>query len=118
MIEGIPQKYIVQDSFLQDMPERVFDGVPLEGISVPPAVPNADGTVGQKNSLEIRFKYPLNIQKLPKIAMKLKKFLKRKQIPPNIVNGVTLQVRHEEAEPQQDEASELQSNPVVGLIFK
>jgi len=123
MIEGIPQNYILQESFLKDMPDRVFDGVPLEGISVPPAVQNPDGTTGQKNSLEIRFKYPLNIQKLPKIAMKLKKFLKRKQIPPNIVNGVTLQVRHEEAEPQSaapanDDVSELENNPVVGLIFK
>jgi len=69
----------------------------------------------QKTSLEIRFKEHLNIQKLPKIAMKLKRFLKRKEIPPHIVNQVTLQVRHEEQVPAM---SELESNPIVGLIFK
>merc|ERR1719285_1038935 len=68
-----------------------------------------------QTSLEIRFKEPLNIQKLPKIAMKLKKFLKRKQIPPRTVNQVTLQVRHEESGPP---LNELEANPIVGLIFK
>merc|ERR1719397_1151711 len=114
MIEGIPERYLSQDSFLQDMPERVFDGVPLKGISVPPASMQPDGTMSQ-TSLEIRFKEPLNIQRLPKIAMKLKKFLKRKQIPPRIVNQVTLQVRHEESGPP---LNELEANPIVGLIFK
>merc|ERR1719193_2312975 len=114
MIEGIPERYLNQDSFLQDMPERVFDGVPLKGISVPPASMQPDGTMSQ-TSLEIRFKEPLNIQRLPKIAMKLKKFLKRKQIPPRIVNQVTLQVRHEETGPP---LNELEANPIVGLIFK
>merc|ERR1719193_1793801 len=116
MIEGIPETYLQKDSFLQDMPEKVFEGVPLEGISVPPAVKQADGTLSQ-NSLEIRFKVPQNIQKLPKIAMKLKKFLKRSQIPPHIVNRVTLQVRHD-GEPTAGPQSELVANPVVGLIFK
>jgi len=114
MIEGIPQKYLNDDSFLQGMPEKVFEGVPLEGISVPPATKQPDGTMSQ-TTLDIRFKVPQNIQKLPKIAMKLKKFLKRKNIPPQIVNRVTLQVRHEEAEAP---VSELEANPVVGLIFK
>jgi len=114
MIEGIPERYLNQESFLQDMPEKVFDGVPLKGISVPPASMQPDGTMSQ-TSLEIRFKEPLNIQRLPKIAMKLKKFLKRKQIPPRIVNQVTLQVRHEETGPP---LNELEANPIVGLIFK
>jgi len=114
MIEGIPERYIKQDGFLQDMPERVFDGVPLRGISIPPATKQSDGSMSQ-TSLEIQFEKALNIQKLPKIAMKLKKFLKRKQIPPRIVNQVTLQVRHEENGPP---LSELEANPVVGLIFK
>jgi len=116
MIEGIPETYLQKESFLEDMPEKVFEGVPLEGISVPPAVKQADGTLSQ-NSLEIRFKVPQNIQKLPKIAMKLKKFLKRSQIPPHIVNRVTLQVRHD-GEPTAGPQSELVANPVVGLIFK
>jgi len=116
MIEGIPEKYLNEDKFLQDMPEKVFEGVPLEGISVPPASKQADGTISQ-TSLEIRFKVPQNIQKLPNIAMKLKKFLKRNQIPPQIVNRVTLQVRHDE-QPPTGPASELDANPVVGLIFK
>jgi len=115
MIEGIPEKYLNEDKFLQDMPERVFEGVPLEGISVPPGSKQADGSISQ-TSLEIRFKVPQNIQKLPKIAMKLKKFLKRNQIPPQIVNRVTLQVRHD-GEPSAP-AGELDANPVVGLIFK
>jgi len=114
MIEGIPESYLNEDSFLQDMPEKVFEGVPLEGISVPPAAKQPDGTMSQ-TSLEIRFKVPQNIQRLPKIAMKLKKFLKRKQIPPHIVNSVTLQVQHEEPKAP---VSELEANPVVGLIFK
>merc|ERR1719187_1039990 len=113
MIEGIPEKYLNEDKFLQDMPERVFDGVPLEGISVPSGSKQADGSISQ-TSLEIRFKVPQNIQKLPKIAMKLKKFLKRNQIPPQIVNRVTLQVRHDTPEPQ---TTGLDANPVVGLIF-
>jgi len=116
MIEGIPEKYLNEDKFLQDMPEKVFDGVPLEGISVPPAAKNFDGSLS-RTSLEIRFKVPQNIQKLPKIAMKLKKFLKRNQIPPQIVNRVTLQVRHD-GEPSVGPSSELDANPVVGLIFK
>jgi len=115
MIEGIPEKYLNEDKFLQDMPEKVFEGVPLEGISVPPASKQADGSISQ-TSLEIRFKVPQNIQKLPKIAMKLKKFLKRNQIPPQIVNRVTLQVRHDGEPPAPP--SELDANPVVGLIFK
>merc|ERR1719193_1420995 len=115
MIEGIPEKYLNEDKFLQDMPERVFVGVPLEGISVPPGSKQADGSISQ-TSLEIRFKVPQNIQKLPKIALKLKKFLKRYQIPPQIVNRVTLQVRHDR-EPSAP-AGELDANPVVGLIFK
>merc|ERR1719317_186505 len=114
MIEGIPESYLNKESFIRDMPEKVFDGVPLEDISVPPPTKQADGSMSQ-TSLEIRFKVPQNIQKLPKIAMKLKKFLKRKQIPPKIVNRVTLQVRHETPEPQ---TSGLDANPVVGLIFK
>merc|ERR1719397_2473880 len=114
MIEGIPEAHLNRQSFLRDMPEKVFDGVPLEGISVPPPTQQADGTMSQ-TSLEIRFKVPQNIQKLPKIAMKLKKFLKRKQIPPRVVNQVTLQVRHEEPPPP---LNELEVNPVVGLIFK
>jgi len=69
----------------------------------------------QSSGLEIRFKQPLNIQKLPMIAMKLKKFLKRHEIPPRVVNQVTLQVRHEESAPP---ISELEAHPVVGLIFK
>jgi len=116
MIEGIPENYLKKDSFLQDMPEKVFEGVPLEGISVPPATTQADGTLSQ-TSLEIRFKVPQNIQKLPKIAMKLKKFLKRNQIPPTIVNRVTLQVRHDGETPGGPQ-SELVANPVVGLVFK
>merc|ERR1719195_650156 len=67
MIEGIPERYLNQESFLQDMPEKVFDGVPLKGISVPPASMQPDGVMSQ-TSLEIRFKEPLNIQRLPKIA--------------------------------------------------
>jgi len=114
MIEGIPESYLNKESFIRDMPEKVFEGVPLEDISVPPPTKQADGSMSQ-TSLEIRFKVPQNIQKLPKIAMKLKKFLKRKQIPPKIVNRVTLQVRHETPEPQ---PSGLDANPVVGLIFK
>jgi len=114
MIEGIPERYLNQDSFLEDMPSKVFDEVPLDGISVPPATKQPDGSMSQ-TSLEIRFKTALNIQKLPKIAMKLKKFLKRKNIPPRIVNQVTLQVRHEENGPP---ISELEAHPVVGLIFK
>merc|ERR1719285_877751 len=114
MIEGIPEVYLNKESFLRDMPEKVFEGVPLEDISVPPPTQQADGSMSQ-TSLEIRFKVPQNIQKLPKIAMKLKKFLKRKQIPPKIVNRVTLQVRHETPEPP---APGLEANPVVGLIFK
>merc|ERR1719285_270933 len=114
MIEGIPERYLNQESFLQDMPEKVFDGVPLAKISVPPAILQPDGSVSQ-TSLEIRFKTALNIQKLPKIAMKLKKFLKRKQIPPRIVNQVTLQVRHEETETS-PAFSEIEA--IVGLIFK
>jgi len=115
MIEGIPENFLKKDSFLNDMPDKVFDGVPLENISVPPATKQADGTMSQ-TSLEIRFKVPQNIQKLPKIAMKLKKFLKRNQIPPMIVNRVTLQVRHDgEPNPPQPE---LVANPVVGLVFK
>jgi hypothetical protein len=116
MIEGIPENYLKKDSFLQDMPEKVFESVPLEGISVPPATQQADGTLSQ-TSLEIRFKVPQNIQKLPKIAMKLKKFLKKNQIPPNIVNRVTLQVRHDGEAPAGPQ-SELVANPVVGLVFK
>jgi len=112
MIEGIPEEYLNQQSFLTDMQVKVFEEVPLEGISIPPK--QADGTLA-KNSLEIRFKVPLNIQRLPKIAMKLKKFLKRKNIPPLVVNGVTLQVRHEEPEPK---FLALEENPVIGLIFK
>jgi len=108
MIEGIPENFLKKESFLQDMPEKVFDGVPLEKISVPPMSPT---------SLEIRFKVPQNIQKLPKIAMKLKKFLKRNQIPPMIVNRVTLQVRHD-GEPTVGPQPELVANPVVGLVFK
>merc|ERR550517_157615 len=96
------------------MPERVFEGVPLEKISVPAATKQADGSIAQ-TSLEIRFKVPQKIQKLPKIAMKLKKFLKRNQIPPHIVNRVTLQVRHDGEPPP---APGLEANPVVGLIFK
>jgi len=115
MIEGIPEKYLNEDKFLQDMPDKVFEGVPLEGISVPPASRQADGSISQ-TSLEIRFKIPQNIQKLPKIAMKLKKFLKRNQIPAQIVNRVTLQVRHDGEPPAPP--SELDTNPVVGLIFK
>merc|ERR1719285_1609297 len=115
MIEGIPENYLNQDSFLQDMPEKVFDGVPLDCISVPPATKWPDGTMTKSTGLEIRFKQPLNIQKLPMIAMKLKKFLKRHEIPPRIVNQVTLQVRHEESAPPR---SELEAHPVVGLIFK
>merc|ERR1712060_404909 len=114
MIEGIPEVYLNKESFLRDMPEKVFEGVPLEDISVPPPAQQADGSMSQ-TSLEIRFKVPQNIQKLPKIAMKLKKFLKRKQIPPKIVNRVTLQVRHETPEPP---TPGLDANPVVGLIFK
>jgi len=114
MIEGIPESYLNKPSFLRDMPEKVFEGVPLEDISVPPPAQQADGSMSQ-TSLEIRFKVPQNIQKLPKIAMKLKKFLKRKQIPPNVVNRVTLQVRHETPEPP---TPGLEANPVVGLIFK
>jgi len=114
MIEGIPESYLTKQSFLRDMPEKVFEGVPLEDISVPPPTKQADGSMSQ-TSLEIRFKVPQNIQKLPKIAMKLKKFLKRKQIPPKIVNRVTLQVRHETPEPP---TPGLDANPVVGLIFK
>jgi len=114
MIEGIPEVYLNKESFLRDMPEKVFEGVPLEDISVPPPTQQADGSMSQ-TSLEIRFKVPQNIQKLPKIAMKLKKFLKRKQIPPKIVNRVTLQVRHETPEPP---TPGLDANPVVGLIFK
>jgi len=114
MIEGIPERYLNQDGFLEDMPAKVFDGVPLDGISVPPATKQPNGQMSQ-TSLEIKFKTALNIQKLPKIAMKLKKFLKRKQIPPRIVNQVTLQVRHEENGPP---ISELEAHPVVGLIFK
>merc|ERR1719383_1672837 len=94
MIEGIPERYLNQDGFLNEMPKNVFDGVSLEGINLPPATRQPDGTMSQ-TSLEIRFKESLNIQKLPKIAMKLKKFLKRKQIPPRVVNQVTLQVRHD-----------------------
>merc|ERR1719462_983966 len=45
MIEGIPERYLNQESFLQDMPEKVFDGVPLKGISVPPASMQPDGTM-------------------------------------------------------------------------
>jgi len=114
MIEGIPEVYLNKESFLRDMPEKVFDGVPLEDISVPPPTQQPDGSMSQ-TSLEIRFKVPQNIQKLPKIAMKLKKFLKRKQIPPKIVNRVTLQVRHETPEPP---TPGLDANPVVGLVFK
>jgi len=47
----------------------------------------------------------------------LKKFLKRNQIPPHVVNRVTLQVRHD-GEPPASPPSELDTNPVVGLIFK
>merc|ERR1719193_826781 len=36
MIEGIPEVYLNKESFLRDMPEKVFEGVPLEDISVPP----------------------------------------------------------------------------------
>jgi len=115
MIEGIPAKYLNQTSFLNDMPEKVFDGVPLDRISIPPAKKWPDGTMTQGTGLEIRFKQPLNIQKLPMIAMKLKKFLKRHEIPPRVVNQVTLQVRHEESAPP---ISELEAHPVVGLIFK
>merc|ERR1719285_571478 len=114
MIEGIPEVYLNKESFLRDMPEKVFEGVPLEDISVPPPTQQAGGSMSQ-TSLEIRFKVPQNIQKLPKIAMKLKKFLKRKQIPPHIVNRVSLQVRHETPEPPNPG---LDANPVVGLIFK
>jgi len=41
--------------------------------------------------------------------------LKRHEIPPRVVNQVTLQVRHEESAPP---ISELEAHPVVGLIFK
>jgi len=81
---------------------------------VPPAMLQPDGSISQ-TSLEIRFKIAVNIQKLPKIAMKLKNFLKRKQIPPRIVNQVTLQVRHEETETS-PAFSEIEA--IVGLIFK
>merc|ERR1719193_103520 len=37
MIEGIPENFLKKESFLKDMPDKVFDGVPLENISVPPA---------------------------------------------------------------------------------
>merc|ERR1719285_352805 len=105
MIEGIPENWLSEDTFLQDMQEKVFEGVPLDGIFVPAASKQTDGCVSQA-SLEIRFQVPQNIQKLPKIAMKLKKFLKRSQIPAHIVNGVTLEVQHD-GEPPASPPSEL-----------
>jgi len=114
VIEGIPEIYLNRDGFLEDMPEKVFDGVPLEKITVPPAKRQPDGSMSQ-TSLEIRFKEALDMQQLPKIALKLKKFLKWKWVPPRTVNEVTLQVRHEERAPM---TSDLEANPIVGIIFK
>merc|ERR1719419_1292801 len=102
MIKGVPEKYLIQDGFLQDMPENIFEGVPLEDITVPSSTRQPDGSISQ-TCVEIKFKEYFNIQRLPKIAMKLKRFLKRREIPPHIVNQVTLQVQHEEHGPAQSE---------------
>jgi len=113
MIEGIPERYLIQENFLDDMPDVVFEGLPLAGICLPQPTKLADGSV--RTIIEIRFQFPLNIQKLPMIAMKLKRFLKRKQIPPSVVNRVTLQLKREEDKPT---SGALTGSPVVGLIFK
>jgi len=111
LIEGIPEKFIIEKNFLQEMEEKVFEGVPLVGITILPTEQQSNMSMHQP-SLEIRFKVPQNIQRLPKIAMKLKRFLKNKKIPPHLLNKVTLQVSHEE------QVSDMQTKPVVGLIFK
>jgi len=114
IIKGIPERYLIQDRFLQDMPEKVFEEGLLESITVPPVKRLADGSMPQ-TSVEIKFREYFNIQKLPKIAMKLKRFLKRREIPPHIVSRVTVQVIHGE---HGSSKSKLESSPVVGLIFK
>merc|ERR1712079_998984 len=79
------------------------------------------------------FERPINITHLPKVAMSLKKFLKKQGIPPKVVNGVTLQIRHDEPDgggtlpdpgPVESQGAPPPSGPgpdspaVVGLIFK
>jgi len=113
LIEGIPEIYLNKNGFLEDMPKGVFERLPLENINIPPARRQPDGSISQ-TTIEIRFKEALDMQQLPKIAMKLKQYLKWKQVPPRTMNEVTLQVSHEEkALPQED----LGANPIVGLIF-
>jgi len=100
ILEGLPSDKLDSDSFLEAMEATVFKNFVLSAMAP------------TESNLEVMFAQPINIQHLPKVAMRLKKFLKKQQIPPEVVNGVTLQIRHEEPDVQPD-------NPaVVGLIFK
>jgi len=113
IIEGIPVKYLLEDIFIQNISQKVFEGIPVDEIILPPDLNQMDKSV-TRTKLEIHTKKPQNIRKLLKIAIKLKKFLKRKEIPAHIVNQVTLQVNHEDGK---SKVSKLDKNPVVGLIF-
>lgn len=112
LIEGIPEFWLKKESFLKDMPHKVFDGITLEDISVPPRESKSGKSLN--NCVEVRFKDPFNLQRLPMVALKLKKFLKNENIPPQTVDGITIQVWHE----QDQQVTEEKLDPVVGLIFK
>jgi len=116
LIEGIPTDWLVKFGFLSDMREKVFEGVALNDISLTPA------TVGEKansqKNVQICFQTPLNLQKLPMIALRLKKFLKNGELPPLIVDGITIHIRNDNHLKIDSKVSKSVAVPVVGLLFK
>lgn len=112
LVKGIPEIWVKKERFLREL-QDVFGGVALFDISVTPGVAQTKNATSQ-NSLQIHFREPLNIQKLPMIALRLKSLLKREQIPPKIVNQVTIQVWNENNE----QIAWDFVDPVVGLILK
>jgi len=112
LIEGIPNRWLKKASFLRNLPEKVFEGVAVRDVSVTLSAAQSKHGKRQK-SVKIHLEAPLNKQKLPMIALRLKRFLKGWQIPPEIVTGVTIQVWNQENEEIKWDGID----PVVGLIF-
>jgi len=112
LIEGIPEFWLEKASFLRNLSDKVFEGVAVHDVSVTLSAVQSKSAKSQKN-VEIHLKAPLNKQKLPSIALRLKRFLKGWQIPPHVVTGVTIQVWNEKSDDMKCDSTEL----VVGLVF-
>jgi len=112
LIEGIPEFWLEKASFLRNLNDKVFEGVAVHDVSVTLSAVQSKNAKSQKN-VEIHLQAPLNKQKLPMIALRLKRFLKGWQIPPQVVTGVTIQVWNEKNDDIKCDSTDL----VVGLVF-